>query len=274
MPIATPTTPVAAANDNNTHSVLPSGSYTPTANSLQIAVACALNASLGAEAHAGFDSTFGISGSWSTVVASALGGSGLLQVIVGVARASASPGAGVVNSNWGGLGNGGPENLLMIEVASGFDPVNPVRLSNVGSAVLASGDTITGTSPQTPAAASLLIGGVLGGDDNFGADNILPLLASAWTKLESFDFSGTRRPGVFYAPGTSGTTYGARFENAHDCSTGLAAAFIEIVEPSASTPANQVPRPQPQINRRKTGRYMRTMAGLLIPRPGILVPSW
>lgn len=222
--ISTPTTPTAVSNVNNPNTVITSGSYTPTANSLVVACATAQDAD--AISFTAFSSTYA-TGGWTTDVYTAAAGSEQVRIVIGHAIATGSPGAGTVSATWGS--NVDDINMFLAEIDSGFDSGDPI--AQFDSATAASGTGLTDNFASAPASASMLVSCGDGADDNFGANAAVP--DTSWAELEEFDSSGTRKPNIQYRTGTTATQYGIAFSGSHNAEQGIAIAALEIQEPAA-----------------------------------------
>lgn len=220
--ISTPTAPTAAVNNNNSHASLASGSFTPTGSALVIACSAASGAN---QTFTNFTSTFA-TGGWTTAVNSAVGGTGEHRVTLGWAIATATPGAGTVQTNWGANVSAGV--LFVVEIDTGFDTSTPIAQTD--SATAASGTSLADNFAAAPDTTSMLVACGIGGDDNFGAQEADA--HTGWILLEQFVFSGQRKPNTQYDTGTTLTAYGVSF-GAVDASTGIAIAAVEVQDPAA-----------------------------------------
>lgn len=222
MPIATPTQPTAPTFAGTAGATLDSGSFTPTAGALMIALAPSRTAN--SRASVTFTSGFGTVSGWTTATTYTEYGSALVATTIGWAIADGSPGAGVVTGTWSGTVNG--RQLYVVEVASGFDTSSPIRQAKNDGA--ASGTSLTDDFSSTPLSGSLLL--------SVGAGN--PTLVStapdtSWTELDEETNSGMSS-NVQYVAGSNGTQYGISF-GATDETGGIAIAAIEIQEPAAGS---------------------------------------
>jgi hypothetical protein len=139
-----------------------------------------------------------------------------------------------------------------------------LSLGNVNAA------TGTGSSPSAGSAAATAAGVAFTGFGLYGSRTLNE--GSGWVEPAEFDVSIAAHAQYQLQSGAGTLTGDGALVGGSIEWVAQMAIFNE--SGGAGPPANQVPTGNAQRNRRTTGRYMRSMAGLLVPRPGILVPSY
>lgn len=224
---STPTTPTAAVNSGVNPTSLASGAFTPPANALLLACVTMRRTSTGA-------TVSGLSGhgTWNPVSGLAVEyGGAFIQSLWFWCVAGGSPSSEAVTASFGVSPS--RANLQLMQIASDFDSVTPVRQSkNIGTASTVS--SLSGDFDSAPLSASMLVSGAAGGD---GTPRT-PSAASGWTQLASF-VPNTLHVNVQYRTGTTATDFGGVWSGT--CSEGIAISALEIQAPAAgSSPLNKI----------------------------------
>lgn len=241
MPISTPAAPTPLVEGVANATTIVSGSFTPTANCLLIAVANYRDDSAGGGCTFDGFSDSQSWGTWNTSISNTEYGSHFASVMIGYCVVGASPAAGTVTVTFSGSPLPDRGRLMLLEIDSGFDSTTPVLQSKTtGSASTLS--SLTDDFSSAPATGSMLVSACVGIDSfprTLTAD-------TGWTEVEE-SVSNQINSNTQYRTGTTSTQYGASWADTN--ARGIAIAAIEIQEPSggASTPGIELFRTIPGV---------------------------
>lgn len=155
MAISTPTV-LNQRGETTTATTIASASVSPAANALLIVVAGGTHNAGSTQPVAITDALSGGSLTWTDVEHTINNVLNSANVAIAWAICGATPGSGVITATW--FLAHARRSLFVIEVASGFHMTTPVAQSKVNGQT--GGTTLTITLDSTPAAGSLIIGGV------------------------------------------------------------------------------------------------------------------
>lgn len=225
MPISTPSAPTALVEGTANATTIVSGSFTPTGDSLLIAIANYRDDSAGGGCTFDGFSDSQSWGTWTTVINNTEYGTHFASVMIGWCIVESSPAAGTVTATFSTATLPDRGRLMLLEIDSGFDTTTPILQSKTtGSASTLS--SLTDDFSSAPASGSMLVSACLG-VDSFPR-TVTP--DTGWTEVEE-SVSNQLNSNTQYRTGTTSTQYGASWADTN--ARGIAIAAIEIQEPAS-----------------------------------------